>query len=384
LIALVLAFIGFLFIVEQYNSYKKVDSLNKQKSIISTILQQQNKSNSVNYIEFNSQAAIVYNITEKLLNQQSYNYLSNFILDNTQEYVNDLKQLSILIKKYIKVSREYYELTSEDKNLEKLLNEINSMHFSIISSIDSILLKNILYDSAKFDIFNKIFLLLLMLLSMITIWQRKVLNSIYNDIRLLTLSNNSKKNKQIFSQEVDAISLRMNRKMQITDNPSMIDQITEISNNKGMLQLYSERKGLKDNYFNSITILEIDNFSKSKRAFSQDFIQAILKKVAYTISLHEQSTDIIARTDYNQFTLIFARVSKEQLFKDIDLIRQNISEIKLVSPDRKKINITVTGGFIIKPHNSPLEDYIRKAKALLESAKHIGINRILQTKDIVQ
>ncbi|MDQ7061966.1 MAG: GGDEF domain-containing protein [Sulfurimonas sp.] len=191
-----------------------------------------------------------------------------------------------------------------------------------------------------------------------------------------------KKNYTIFSQEIDAISMRMKRKNQVSDNPTMMDQITEIYNNKGMIQTYSQRKNIQDNNFTCIAILEIDNFSKAKRTFSQNFIQEILKKVSYTISLYEQSNDIIARTDYNQFTLIFSRPDKDQLFKDVDLVRQSIADIKISSPDKKAIQITVTGGLIIKSKNAPLEEYIRKAKELLQSAKHIGSNKVLQTKDI--
>jgi len=98
--------------------------------------------------------------------------------------------------------------------------------------------------------------------------------------------------------------------------------------------------------------------------------------------LHEKSTDIIARTDYNQFTLLFSRKSQEQLFKDIDLVRQSISEIKLISPDKETISLTVSGGFIIKTNNSSLEDSIRKAKELLKQARELGVNKILQTKDL--
>ena len=122
--------------------------------------------------------------------------------------------------------------------------------------------------------------------------------------------------------------------------------------------------------------------SKSKRAFSQEFTQTILKKVAYTISLYEQTTDIIARSDYNQFTLILSRSTTDQLFKDVDIIRQSISEIKLSTPDKIVVNVTVTGGFVTKPKNAPLEESIKRAKELLNSGRHIGANRIFRLKDL--
>jgi len=77
----------------------------------------------------------------------------------------------------------------------------------------------------------------------------------------------------MYSLEADAIYMRMNRKAVVTDNPTMIDPVTGINNHKGMLSSYSNKKNLKDSNFTSVTILEIDNFSKTKRTFSQELTQ---------------------------------------------------------------------------------------------------------------
>ncbi len=126
--------------------------------------------------------------------------------------------------------------------------------------------------------------------------------------------------------------------------------------------MYSQKKNLKDGNFTSVTVLEIDNFSKANRQYPQELTQAILKKVAFTLSLFEQATDVVARTDYNQFTLIISRPTKEQCFKELELIRQSISEIKFKLPNGEYVNITVSGGFIIKPTNKMLNDAIKQAK----------------------
>ena len=379
---LTLAFLSFFFVVEQYYSYQKVENLQSQSTTVSLLVKEQKDSNVVDMLQYNSKIAQLMYEVEKLFNQHQYSYLSKYLVDNSEEYISDLNTLNYLMKDFDKSSRNYFELAPDDKNLELTYKNTESVRNSISQHINDMLIKNISYDSSRFYIFNKIIFLILIMLLITTFWYKNRLSNIYNDIMILYSVDNKKNSSDIFSQEADAIALRMKRKSVLSDNPSMIDPVTEINNNKGMIQSYAEVKGLKDTNFKSITILEIDNFSKSKRAFSQEFTQEILKKVAYTISLHEQATDIIARTDYNQFTLIFSRASKEQLFRDIDLVRQSISEIKLVTPQKETINITVTGGFIIKPKNSPLEDSIRKAKDLLHNAKDIGSNRILQTKDL--
>jgi len=381
LISLILTLISSLFVIEQYFSYVKTDKLNTQKLIFRSLIKEQKESNVLDRLQFNAKSAQLTNDTQQLIEMNQYNYLSKIIVENEENYSNDLNNLSSLTSKYIKLSQNYFDLEPNDKNIALTLDEIIILHVEIIQSIDKILLLNISYNTQRFNIFFKLFATLLILLVIINIMQRGKLKTIYNDLMLLT-STDLNKNTPIYSQEVDAIALRMNRKARISDNPAMLDKVTEINNNKGMAQTYLQKKGGKDNNLVTVTILEIDNFSKSKRTFSQEFTQEILKKVAYTISLHETAIDIIARSDYNQFTLIFSRPSKEQLFKDIDLVRQSISELKLSSPENEKINITVTGGFIIKPNNAPLEDYIRQSKELLKNTKHLGLNKIFQTKDL--
>lgn len=246
------------------------------------------------------------------------------------------------------------------------------------------IIKDISYNEEKFNILEKIAIAAFVITFFTTFWYRRRLNAVYKDILHLYAIDKNKKDYEIFSEEADAIQLRMSRKPVTTDNPAMIDPVTQINNHKGMLSSYSNKKGMKDSNFTSVTIFEIDNFSKQKRAYSQEFTQAVLKKVAFAISLHEQATDVIARTDYNQFTIILSRASKEQSFKDIDIVRQSISEIKFKAPGGSPITITVSGGFIIKPNNQVLDESLRQAKEVLQHAKAKGKDSIAQIRDLAE
>ncbi|MBC8238037.1 MAG: GGDEF domain-containing protein [Helicobacteraceae bacterium] len=381
LIILTLSALGFLFVVEQYYSYEKIKNLNNQKSVLLKILNQEKESNKLDILQYNAEIANLSHEMQKLYKQSQHNYIAIYILNNFEESDKDLKQLESLVGFFNTQSRNYFTYEEKSEDLQSTLTALNQTYENIASHINTISLKNIQYDNDRFNIFSKIFLASLILLIFVTFWYKIRLEKIYKDI-LFLYTTNVDKNASVFTQEVDAVLLRMNRKSQISDNPTMLDSITGINNNKGMLQAYSQRKGIKDSSFSSVTVLEIDNFTKSKRTYSPEFTQEILKKVAYTISLHQQATDIIARTDYNQFTLIFSRASKEKLFKDIDLVRQSIAEIKLLSPDKEYIKITVTGGFINKSNNALLDDSLRKAKELLQNARGLGQNRILQARDI--
>lgn len=370
-----------LVMLEQNNSYSKIDILKNQKIIISTLNNLQKNDIELALIQFNGKSTQLHHEIEKLQHLNKYDYLTKIFLNNSDDFLKDLDKLSKLTINFNNSAHEYYadDLTDEEQRSQKLKDAF----YSINSFIDSMIIKNISYTKDKHLLIEKIVFIVLALLVLIGFWYRKRLKSIYNDILYLYAIEKNNKNYEIFSEEADAIQLRMNRKPVITDNPAMIDQLTQINNNKGMMSSYSQKKGMKDDTFTSVTIFEIDNFSKDKRAFTQLFTQTILKKIAFTISLHEQATDVIARTDYNQFTIIFSRHNKEASFKDVDIIRQSISELKFIEPNGEPLVVTVSGGFVIKPNNQSLEDAIKKAKEILVHAKKRK-NTISQIRDLAE
>jgi len=382
-------FVAFLVMVltfEQGLSFEKVNNLNNQKNTISRLTTLERNDVELALIQFNGKSIYLHQEITKLHNNYKYNFSDKYLFFNSTEYLNDLDKLSELTTAFNTAAHEYY-VTTETKNKEiekETKKNLDRAFANINNHINNMLFKNTAYDEKKFLIAKVAMATYFILVLLATFWYRNRIYYIYKDIEYLYQIEKNKKMHTIFSLEADAIALRMNRKTINTDNPSMLDPVTGINNHKGMINAYSQKKGLKDSNFTSVTILEIDNFSKSKRAFSQELTQAILKKVAYTLSLHEQPVDVIARTDYNQFTLIFSRQSKEQSFKDVDLIRQSISELRFNVPDKGSSSITVSGGFIIKPNNTHLDEAIKQTKEILIYAKNIGTNKILQTRDIAE
>jgi len=374
-------------LVLEYNlSFDKITNLKNQKHIISTLTKLKKDDIELALIQFNGKSTQLLNEINKLRKSYKYDFSSNYIFNNKKEYLADLDKLSALTKHFNKVANLYYtdELDKNKKDEQLRKKQLENAFFSINHHIDSIILKDINYKETKFHLLEKISILLVLLVVFTTFWYRKRLSLVYRDILFLYSVDKNKKNYEIFTEEVDAISLRMKRKPTASENPSMLDPITEINNVKGMIYSYADKKNLKESNFTGVTVFEIDNFSKTNRAFPQEFTQAVLKKIAFTISLHEQATDVIARTEYNQFTIIFSRASKEQLFKDIDIIRQSISEIKFTTPSRESIQITVSGGLMIKTNNASLDDAIKKAKEILAYAQRTGGNKISQIRDIAE
>jgi len=377
-LATVFAGFGVIIAIDHDGAYKKIDNLNKQKHIISTLTELDKTDLELALIQFNGKSTQLLNQIDKLRVLYELNFTEQYIIRNSKEYLTDLDKLTKLTNEFNLKARDYYIKEKTDEVIKKA--KLEESFTQLYKQIDKIIFKSIEYNKAKFNIHKNVTYIAFILILFFTLMYRRKLNYIYED--LYYLYNLDKKDYTIYTEEADAISLRMNRKAVISDNPSMLDPVTGINNHKGMMNSYAQKKGMKESNFTSLSVIEIDNFSKSNRAYPQEFTQNILKKVAFTISLHEQSADVIARIDYNQFAIILSRASKEMSYKDIDIIRQSISEIKFKSPLTGTVVVTVSGGYIIKPNNITLDESIREAKKILLHAQQHGGNRISQIRDL--
>jgi len=381
---LFVALVGMLVVLEHSLSFEKIDSLRYQKEIVHSLTNLDVSDKELAMIAFNGKSTLLYQEIDKLKTFYKYDFTDKYLLGNDKEYLQDIQKLSKLITNFNQIAKDYYTNIENASLAKEYKAKLQNALFRVTQHIDSMLLKSITYNEEKFKLIKNIVIGIFILIFFATIYYRQALKSIYEDIQFLLHIDKSRKEHEFYTQEADAISLRMKRKHMKHENPEMQDQITGINNYKGLLSAYAQKKDLKESNFTAVAVLEIDNFSKSKRTYPQEVTQAILRKIAYTISLHELPVDVIARTDYNQFTLIFSRPSKEQAYKDIEAIRESIADLKFTIPGAGTTQVTVTGGFIIKPSNTSIEEAIKKAKEILIYAKTIGKNRILQNRDMAQ
>jgi len=378
---LFIAFIALLVSFESTLSYEKVDNLHNQQKIITKLTKLDKSDLELALIEFNGKSIQLHQEIDNLQLLYKYAYLEKFLLNNEEEYKSALQKLSLLTDKFNQAAKEYYietddkqyEMTTKIK-LQKALEEINQQ-------IKSILIQTLTYNEKKFKLIHYFIIGIFFLILIATFYYNKMLNAIYKDIEFLSQNNKNKKTYSIFSQEADAISLRMNRRTQDSTNPDLIDPVTQIHNYKGLVHMYELKKDAHKKYITTVSVLEIDNFSQAQSIYPENIKEAILKKIAYTLSLHAQAIDVVSRTGYNQFTIILSRSTKEQAFKDVEKIQQSISELKFTTPSQTTTKITVSGGFVVKQYNSSLKEAIKQAKEILTYAQSIGRNKILQSRD---
>lgn len=376
--ATIFAAFGVLAAIDHNSSYTKIDNLESQKKIVSEILNLPTDNLELSLIKLNGKTTQLQYDTDKLRSLYEYSFTERFVLLNSKEYLDDLSVLDSLIRKFNLSANEYYNNKRGDIELKQ--SELKQNAEVIKEHLNSIIFKAINYDKAKFNIHKNVTYLAFITILLAALWYRKQLELIYKDLEFLNNANITQ--YSTFSHEADSISLRIKRKPVVSENPAMLDAVTGINNLKGMMNSYAEKKGIKESNFTSVTVFEIDNFSKTNKAYSQELTQTILKKIAFSMSLHQQAADVVARTDYNQFTVILSRPSKDQSFKDAEEIRKSISELKISTPELGDIEITLSGGHVIKPNNITLEEAIRQAKKILLHSQKTGKNKISQVKDL--
>ena len=369
-----------LFFIEENISNNNMQAFNSYERILHEYLEKSKDKNSLKILDYNAKMATIYNEIDAITQMSKYYYLSSAFLEDFKNHNLQLLKLKQSIQKYDSLLRVHFD-SSDKKKVKQRVLEIEKAFYEVNKNINIYVTDALYLNNERFTIYSKAFYLLFFLTLLNVLWYKKNFDLIYKDIMILK-DLDSSKDSQINTIEIDSIALRMKRKSSASDDPSMLDPVTNIYNDKGMIQAYSEKKKSKNNSFSSVTVLEIDNFSKNNRPFTQELTQDILKKVAYSLSLHKQAGDIIARTDYNQFTLIYARSNKAELFKDTDLLRQSISEIKFLNQNQEKIQVTVSGGFVEKSTNNAIEESIKRAKELLQHAQKHGNNKIIQIKDL--
>jgi diguanylate cyclase (GGDEF)-like protein len=373
------AAISTLIMLEQNISYNKINNLKNQKNVLSALISLNKNDIELAILKYDGDNAKLLNNTNNLRNSYNYDYMGQYILGNKDEYLSDLNKLTTLTTLFNEKANKYY--TKEKQDEKRKLQELNGAFDDLNKHIDSMIFKNISYEEVKFNILRKISILEFILILLTTLWYRTRLNTIYKDFLSLFAINSRKDEYKIFSKEVDAISIKMNKKADLSENTLLMDSQTELYNLKGMYSAYSDKSSLKDENIKTLSMLQIDNFSKLDEIFSQETIHSIIKKIAFKISLHQQSADVIARTDFNQFTIIFSRKSREESFKEIDNIRKSISEITFKTKNGNETNITLSGVFSTKADGVSLEESMQNLKKVLQNCEE---NKISQSSKLAR
>ena len=368
-------------ILSEYSSFYKLENLQKEKDLATAIFSLGRNSIELTNIQFQGDSALLKHKADELSGLYEYDYISRLM--QTGNYQNDILKLTDAINSFRDAAEAW--LTQEQLGEEAL--QLRKEHMTqtyglLMEQINTIISENASYEQKRFYLQELIVFALLALIGLSFFWITRRHAQIKNDIQKL-YDHDNEESMDFLSVEADIIARRICRttKTPTSSNPAFIDALTGINNYKGFIREFGDKKSYKLNNYTALCIFAVDKLNDMELQYSQAFIETILKKVGFMLTLYRQHNDIIGRLDHNQFAIILTRQDKSSAINDCELIRKSVQESPFKTSDGQSLIITLSGGFVEKLSTQSLDEMITKAnKVLVVSIQHGG-NRIAQLRD---
>lgn len=306
---------------------------------------------------------------ESALALHAQDYLQHFFIQSKTTSAA-LKNLQTSILSANAVVLKYY-MTHESVFLEQF------EHFKEELSSKRIHYKNALIND--FEKKNKIILytslIALFYVLIIFLWYSRRLTVIYKDIKRILSIEEDDRNKSYSTHEFTAIKRRLERRPLASGGKNLLDPLTGLLSEKGLLTEYVQRGTNNANEYVFVTVFDIDNYKEVAQKYGKEVTDMVLKKFAFILNLEKKPSDVVGRMGEDQFIMIATRSNQQEAFSTVEAIRLSFEKNKFKSLDGK-ISMTVSGGFTQKDKHEKIESAIGTANSLVKKSKIHGKNII--------
>jgi diguanylate cyclase (GGDEF)-like protein len=160
-------------------------------------------------------------------------------------------------------------------------------------------------------------------------------------------------------------------------NLSRTDSLTGTANKRAFYELASIEIDRARRYKRPFTAayIDIDNFKTINDRFGHTIGDCLLQLVATTIRSKTRSTDAVARLGGDEFILLLPETEGESAQKVLHRIQNQL--LDAVQKNEWPVTFSIGVATFINPPES-VEEMIKKADALMYSAKNSGKNMIKQ------
>ncbi len=137
-------------------------------------------------------------------------------------------------------------------------------------------------------------------------------------------------------------------------NEAYRDPLSQLHSLKGLIHTYNKKK-IAYNYTTYVYVFSIDNYKEIRSQLSEEASQAILKKISFILSLYEKANEYVARIGYAEFALVLPSDSQDAAYNTCEQLRKTIEETRFKTEIVSVQHLTISGIFIVKPKDKPLE-----------------------------
>ncbi len=125
-------------------------------------------------------------------------------------------------------------------------------------------------------------------------------------------------------------------------------------------------------------MIDIDKFKKVNDTYGHSIGDDVIKIVAKTIKENVLSESIFGRIGGEEFAILCTRDSKEEVHQNIELIREKIENLEVITADKKIVKFTISEGIAeCVADTKSLDELLKEADIALYEAKDSGRNRVI-------
>lgn len=155
------------------------------------------------------------------------------------------------------------------------------------------------------------------------------------------------------------------------------DEMTGIYNRRKFFSLANEKFKNKQNDFYAVMI-DIDNFKNINDNYGHSTGDKVIKLVTQTISNKIAQNVVFGRIGGEEFALVCSSVTKETVVSTIESIREDVSQLKIITDDGSAIKVTISEGISkCSAISNTLDAVLKEADIALYDAKGSGRNRVI-------
>ena len=154
------------------------------------------------------------------------------------------------------------------------------------------------------------------------------------------------------------------------------DQLTQISNRRGLLQVFETERARLERTGGSLAVglLDIDNFKRLNDELGHSVGDTALKSLAVVVSEALRPTDLVARYGGEEFVVLLPDTPLAEAQKILARLQRTLTG-GLFMHEQRQVFVTFSAGVTVYVPSERIEDALERADQALYEAKRTGKNR---------